>query len=412
MPTSTASSGPLDTDNCANSVERWRTALKELQAEPPLTPPERQFDLDVIVALDVSGSMGGVRINAVKLGLCCLLGALRPADRVHLLTFESEIRDVTGGALSAAELLPMLPDLLAGIRAEGGTRFYDAILACFDLATASRDCGGTDAARMASGTTSAAPPVSAVVEVTVTADASDASAPASDPTPPSAPAPAPAASDTSPQRRTVILTLTDGEDTSSDATVGLVQARIRRPGSDHLMFIAVTVDVNRGMLTRLEPWFVYSHSKRMDVTVKTGRRLVALFAETVLLRMLRDNEDSALSLYSRVRGAVLRDGCVEPPLDAGRAPARATRYAPASPNYAPTSPNYAPTSPNYAPTSPVGGSASDSSSGSEDANVPGRRVRARVASNLNVPAPADDGDDGEVDNNGCYSPAYACYDSD
>ena len=104
VPTSTASSGPLDTDNCANSVERWRNALKELQAEPPLTPPERQFDLDVIVALDVSGSMGGVRINAVKLGLCCLLGALRPADRVHLLTFESEIRDVTGGALSAASV--------------------------------------------------------------------------------------------------------------------------------------------------------------------------------------------------------------------------------------------------------------------------------------------------------------------
>jgi hypothetical protein len=163
------------------------------------------------------------------------------------------------------------------------------------------------------------------------------------------------------------------------------------------MFIAVTVDVNRGMLTRLEPWFVYSHSKRMDVTVKTGRRLVALFAETVLLRMLRDDEASALSLYSRARGAVLRDGCVEPkPQDAGTAPARAMRYSPTSPNYAPT----------------VGGSASDSSSGCEDANVPGRRVRARVASNWNVPAAADDGDDGEIDNNGCTSPAYACYDSE
>ena len=259
---------------------------------------------------------------------------------------------------------------------------------------------------MAAGTTSAAPPVSAVVEVTADAASDDASAPASDPTATSTPAPAAAASAASPKRRTAILTLTDGEDTSSEATEGLVQARIRRPGSDHLMFIAVTVDVNRGMLTRLEPWFVYSHSKRMDVTVKTGRRLVALFAETVLLRMLRDDEASALSLYSRARGAVLRDGCVEPkPLDAGAAPARAMRYAP-------TSSNYTPTSPNYAPTSPVGGSASDSSSGCEDANVPGRRVRARVASNWNVAAAADDGDDGEIDNNGCTSPAYACYDSE
>jgi len=406
VPTSTASSGPLDTDNWDNSVERWRNALKELQAEPPLTPPERHFDLDVIVALDVSASMGGVRINAVKLGLCCLLGALRPADRVHLLTFDSEIRDVIGGPLSAAELLPTLPGLLAGIRADGGTRFYDAILACFDVATASRDSGGTDAERMAAGTTSAAPPVSAVVEVTADAASDDASAPASDPTPTSTPAPAAAASVASPKRRTAILTLTDGEDTYSEATEGLVQARIRRPGSDHLMFIAVTVDVNRGMLTRLEPWFVYSHSKRMDVTVKTGRRLVALFAETVLLRMLRDDDASALSLYSRARGAVLRDGCFEPnPLGAGAAPARAMRYAP-------TSSNYTPTSPNYAPTSPIGGSASDSSSGCEDANVAGRRVRARVASNWNVPAAADDGDDGEIDNNGCHSPAYACYDSE
>jgi hypothetical protein len=131
------------------------------------------------------------------------------------------------------------------------------------------------------------------------------------------------------------------------------------------------------------------------------------------LRMLRDDEDSALSLYSRARGAVLRDGCVEPkPPDAGAAPARAMRYSPKSPIYSPTSPIYTPTSPNYAPTSPVGGSASDSSSGWDDANVQGRRVRARVASNWNVPAAADGGDDGEFDNNGCHSPAYACYDSE
>jgi hypothetical protein len=406
-----AASGPLETDNRDNTVGRWQKALEELQAEPPLAPPQRVFDLDVIVALDVSGSMDGLRITAVKLGLCCLLGALRATDRVRLLTFGSEIRDVTGTAVSATELLPMLPGLLAGIRADGGTRFYDAILACFDLTT-SFGYGGDDS----EGATTATAPMTVGSEVTPDATADVATCTA-DPTVSAAPAATRAPSTAPPARRTVILTLTDGEDSSSEMTVGTVQARVRRPEQDHLMFITVTVDVHRRILTMLEPWFVYSHTKRLDVTVRTGRQLVAVFAEIVLLRMLRDKDDSSVSFYSRVRGPVLRDGCVDPPLETG---------APAV---------FTPMSPRYSLNPPAcNGSGSDSSSVAEDDNGSGgapsrsrprssrrsaRRVRARVAAEPNVPSPlsaalADDGDD-EIDNNGCYSctsPAYACYNSD
>lgn len=109
------------------------------------------------------------------------------------------------------------------------------------------------------------------------------------------------------------MTLTDGEDTASDASGEDVRLHLRSPGLDSLMFLAVTVDMGQGVLQMLEPWFIYSHSKRIDVTVKTGRRLVGVFAETVLLRMLRDTEESALSFFSTARGLVLREGCVEPP---------------------------------------------------------------------------------------------------
>lgn len=47
------------------------------------------------------------------------------------------------------------------------------------------------------------------------------------------------------------------------------------------MFMTVTVDVDDRIKHTLESWFAYTHSKRIDVTVRTGRRLVAVFAETV-----------------------------------------------------------------------------------------------------------------------------------
>jgi hypothetical protein len=368
-------------------------------------------------AMDVSGSMGGTRINAVKIGLCCLVASLQPTDRVQLLSFGSEIKNLTSdGFVSTSALLPLLPTHLAAMRPEGLTCYYDTILECFRLvrpaavsrtedgqqppqqqppqqqqqpqpctATAEEGAtGGNDEdqagkpADMDTGSAApanlAAPAVSEPVgmggEPAATAAAAaphtapNTAGPASATTTatttttteePSHTPPTPARG-----RRTVIVTLTDGEDTASNADIEDVRVALRSPGVDGLMFLAVTVDMAGGVLRALEPWFVYSHGKRIDVTVRTGRRLVGVFAETVLLRMLRDTEEAALSFYSIARRAVLREGCAEPAPIArtARMPAgqRSTFAAPIAPNivqYASTNPPFGSiTSPAYCPTSP------------------------------------------------------------
>lgn len=185
----------LDAENHENTIGRWRTALTELRADTSKNDPH-VFDLNVVIAIDVSGSMTGKRINAVKLGLCCLAASLNPSDTVRLLSFSSAITDLSGGSIATSDFLPMLPALLVAMRAEGSTSFYDAVLR------------GLDAFPLA--------PVAPVAPGAPPADAAPVAPGAADPVGDVAVAaavPAPGAVPAVRERRNVLLTLTDGEDT-------------------------------------------------------------------------------------------------------------------------------------------------------------------------------------------------------
>ncbi len=296
---------PLSTDNRTNTIARWQAALQQLTAERATADDDdgRDFALNVVVALDTSGSMAGKRLNAVKLGLCSLVAALDARDRVYLLTFNSSINDLTGGAVRASELLPMLPGLLTAMKAEGSTAFYDTVSRCLDIARATFGDGAAPAAVAAVDTAVD----TAVTTAVTTAGATGAAHPA-----------LPIVN------RTVVVALTDGEDTMSNGSVEAVRVMLRAPPTDRFMFITVTVDVEQRILGVLRPWFVFAHCKRIDVTVKTGRRLIGVFTETMLLRMLRpDTEDDGataesggigLAFFSRARGLVVREGEADMPM--------------------------------------------------------------------------------------------------
>jgi hypothetical protein len=129
--------------------------------------------------------------------------------------------------------------------------------------------------------------------------------------------------------RNIFLALTDGEDTASSANSRAVHRIVRFPQIQNFMFIAVMLDVNVQVLESMSSWFLYTHAKRIDVAMRTGRSLVALFGETVIHRMLRDDDAGAASYYNPARGTVLRAGCVEPPREAAAPIFRASRGAPA-----------------------------------------------------------------------------------
>lgn len=261
----------LATENVVNTLERWRNVYAQLVEARRLREPNspRAFRVNVLCIIDTSGSMAGKRINALKIALCSLVSELDASDRVALVAFNSVVQDLSGGFLSPTDLGPMLPGLLTGMRAEGSTAFYDAIL-------------------------------TGLVQL--------------------GPAVGRPAGTTGPEK-TILLCLTDGEDTCSRANIADVVAKLRIPSSiENFQMMTVTVDLEAHVLTTLEPLFVYAHAKRIDVTVRTGRRLIGVFGETVILRIVRDVEEGDFSYFQQARGMILRDGYAEMNPQSGEAP--------------------------------------------------------------------------------------------
>lgn len=266
----------LATENLNNNLERWRAALSELAAARQTRQRDeapRPFNVNVVCILDTSGSMAGKRINAMKLALCALISELDGVDRVSLLSFNSVVQDLSGGFISPTDLRPMLPGLLVGMRAGNSTAFYDAILVGLDK-------------------------LAAVPQQQPVGDTQSA--------------------------KNIILALTDGEDTCSRKEMADVVARLRIPNIENFQFMTVAVDLEGHVLTALEPLAVYTHTKLIEVTVRTGRRLIGVFGETVLLRMLREEDEGDFSFFKQARGMILRDGCAEGPVGpaAARLPPR------------------------------------------------------------------------------------------
>ena len=84
--------------------------------------PLEHEPIDVAIALDVSGSVRGARLDHLRAGALALVGQLTPADRATLLTFDHALslgpRDAAGGALEAR---------LRALTPQGRTSLIDAV---------------------------------------------------------------------------------------------------------------------------------------------------------------------------------------------------------------------------------------------------------------------------------------------
>lgn len=83
-----------------------------------------------VLALDVSGSVAGQRLDDLKAAALSFLSGLSEADRVTLLAFNHGERLVAGPAATPREA----QDALERVTAAGGTALYDAALAALILA--------------------------------------------------------------------------------------------------------------------------------------------------------------------------------------------------------------------------------------------------------------------------------------
>jgi Ca-activated chloride channel family protein len=84
--------------------------------------------VDWMFVLDVSGSMGGMKINSSFDGIIRVIGNLSPHDRFRVVTFNNRARDLTGGYINATESnIRACIKKLRQINAGGGTALFEGL---------------------------------------------------------------------------------------------------------------------------------------------------------------------------------------------------------------------------------------------------------------------------------------------
>jgi len=95
-----------------------------------LAPPLREdavVDKDVILVIDVSGSMAGRKFEQAKAALRFVLGRLNPGDRFNIVPFSSSVSRYASELRPAADA-PQGIAYVDRLRAEGSTNINDALL--------------------------------------------------------------------------------------------------------------------------------------------------------------------------------------------------------------------------------------------------------------------------------------------
>lgn len=90
----------------------------------------QDLPLTIILALDVSESVSGPKLEHLKAALASVRGAARPGDRVALLTFSHHVQV----RQRPIQVQSSLDGLLDDVRPEGATSLYDATFAALSVA--------------------------------------------------------------------------------------------------------------------------------------------------------------------------------------------------------------------------------------------------------------------------------------
>ncbi|MDI1475205.1 VWA domain-containing protein [Polyangium sp. y55x31] len=88
--------------------------------------------LHLVVAVDVSGSMAGQPMDYVKAGLVEMIPALKPTDRISLVTYSTSAKLVLDH-VSASDT-QALESAFQGLFAAGSTNLYDGLFTAFSVA--------------------------------------------------------------------------------------------------------------------------------------------------------------------------------------------------------------------------------------------------------------------------------------
>jgi uncharacterized protein YegL len=89
-------------------------------AAPPAAPADAP-PLDLCMVIDVSGSMGGAKIELLRKTLQFVVSVLKESDRVSIVEFDDSVNALCGLTRTTAANKATLEQKIAGIRSRGGT---------------------------------------------------------------------------------------------------------------------------------------------------------------------------------------------------------------------------------------------------------------------------------------------------
>lgn len=124
-----------------NMISGSTCTIVQLGLNTPIDPATlERLPLDLVLAIDVSGSMTGVPIGAVRQGLSAMVPRLEAGDRVTIVAYDDEARVV------AADLDPVadaatLSQAITRLEPGGATNIYDGLFLAFDHAAAQQTPG-------------------------------------------------------------------------------------------------------------------------------------------------------------------------------------------------------------------------------------------------------------------------------
>lgn len=115
----------IDGSNCTMVQIGMNSPVDVSQLERP--------PLHLVLAIDVSGSMRGAPIQAVRTGLMNMLDELEAGDRVTVVKY-SGVATVAAEALSITDDRAAIERVISGLDAGGSTNIYDGMFLAFSVA--------------------------------------------------------------------------------------------------------------------------------------------------------------------------------------------------------------------------------------------------------------------------------------
>lgn len=117
--------------NCTLAMLGFNTPI---DADDYERPP-----LNMAIAVDVSGSMAGTPISAVRVGLSKMVDRLQPKDEVTLVTYSTEAEVAIVSTPDSDPDREQLRAMINGLEAVGGTNIYDGLRAALEEVDNRRD---------------------------------------------------------------------------------------------------------------------------------------------------------------------------------------------------------------------------------------------------------------------------------